>query len=108
MIRFAGQTAYRLAELFKNTVGVDPSPVMLAAAQDPAVPAHLGVSVPTGHQLSFKQSKGESTGLPDGSFDLINAATSAHWLPWQKDVSGGAIWKEMARLLRPGGSLVFA
>lgn len=99
---------YRLAELFKNTIGADPSAVMLAAAQDPAVPAYLGVSVPSGHQISFREAKGQSTGLPDGSFDLINASTAAHWLPWQEDRSGETIWKEMARLLRPGGSLVFA
>lgn len=103
-----GQMTYQLIQFFKSVTAVDPSPLMLAAAQESTVPNFLNLPVPEGHQLNFLQAKGESTNLPDESFDLINASTAAHWLPWSESGrTGESIWKEMARLLKPGGTLIF-
>lgn len=100
---------YLLSSTFKDTTGVDPSQVMIDAARDSKlVDETLGLSVPQGHTLQFKVAPGEASGLESGKLDAVVAATSSHWLPWKKgDEPGKLIWKEMSRLLKPGGSLCF-
>jgi SAM-dependent methyltransferase len=78
----------------RSVVGVDPTPAQLATAA--ALGAEIGPVVP------LVQAAGEAVPLRDGSFDL---AVSEY---------GAAIWAdphrwlpEAARLLRPGGELVF-
>lgn len=104
-----GQMTYLLSSAFQEVIGVDPSEVMVEAARDSKlVDETLGLKIPEGHKVSFQVSPGESSGLPSGKFDLVSAATSSHWLPWKRgDPPGKFIWKEMSRLLKPGGSLVF-
>jgi SAM-dependent methyltransferase len=90
-------TAYVSAWLAKHgarAVGVDPTPAQLATAR--RLMAETGVEFP------LVEASGESVPLPDESFDLAvsehGAATWAdprRWIP------------EAARLLRPGGRLVF-
>jgi SAM-dependent methyltransferase len=90
-------TAYfsaRLARLGARPVGVDPTPAQLATARR--------MMVETGIEFPLVEAPGESVPLPDASFDLAVSeygaslwADPARWIP------------EAARLLRPGGRLVF-
>ena len=90
-------TAYFSAWLARRgarPVGVDPTPAQLATARR--------LMAATGIEFPLVEAPGESVPLPDASFDLAfsehGAATWAdphRWIP------------EAARLLRPGGRLVF-
>jgi SAM-dependent methyltransferase len=90
-------TAYVSAWLAKRgarPVGVDPTPAQLATARR--------MMVETGIEFPLVEAPGESVPLPDASFDLAVSeygaslwADPARWIP------------EAARLLRPGGRLVF-
>ena len=90
-------TAYFSAWLARRgarVVGVDPTPAQLATARR--------LQAETGTEFPLVEAPGEEVPLPDGSFDLAlsehGAATWAdpyRWVP------------EAARLLRPGGRLVF-
>jgi len=90
-------TAYFSAWLAKRgarPVGVDPTPAQLATARR--------MQAETGIEFPLVEAPGESVPLPDASFDLVLSeygaslwADPARWVP------------EAARLLRPGGRLVF-
>jgi SAM-dependent methyltransferase len=90
-------TAYVSAWLAKRgarVVGVDPTPAQLETARR--------LMRETGIEFPLVEAAGEAVPLPDASFDLVHsehgAATWADptkWIP------------EAARLLRPGGRLVF-
>jgi ubiquinone/menaquinone biosynthesis C-methylase UbiE len=91
-------TAYFGAWLKKagaaRVVGVDPTPAQLETARRCNEKFGLG--------LEFIEAFGEDVPLPDGSFDLVFSEYGAsiwadpyRWIP------------EAARLLRPGGELVF-
>ena len=90
-------TAYISAWLAKRgarPVGVDPTPAQLATARR--------MMVETGIEFPLVEAPGESVPLPDASFDLAVSeygaslwADPARWVP------------EAARLLRPGGRLIF-
>jgi SAM-dependent methyltransferase len=78
----------------ERVVGVDVTPAQLATA------ARLNEQ--TGLGLELVEANAEATGLPDASFDLVVSEYGASiwcdpykWIP------------EAARLLRPGGELVF-
>jgi len=83
-----------LARRGARPVGVDPTPAQLATARR--------LMEETGIEFPLIEAAGEAVPLPDASFDL---ALSEH---------GAAVWAdprrwipEAARLLRPGGRLVF-
>jgi SAM-dependent methyltransferase len=83
-----------LAARGARPVGVDPTPAQLATARR--------MMVETGIEFPLVEAPGESVPLPDASFDLAVSeygaslwADPARWVP------------EAARLLRPGGRLVF-
>src|SRR5713226_10565798 len=90
-------TAYfsaRLARRGARPVGVDPTPAQLATARR--------MQQETGLEFPLVEAPAEDVPLPDASFDLAFSeygaslwADPAKWLP------------EAARLLRPGGRLVF-
>ncbi|HYY03142.1 MAG TPA: class I SAM-dependent methyltransferase [Gaiellaceae bacterium] len=90
-------TAYmsaRLARHGAHVVGVDPTPAQLETAR--RMQAEFGVEFP------LIEAVGEAVPLPDASFDLVHSEYGASiwadpykWIP------------EAARLLRPGGELVF-
>ena len=91
-------TAYFSAWLKKRgaarVVGVDVTPAQLATARRMNDEFRLG--------LELIEANAEETGLPDASFDLVHSEYGASiwcdpykWIP------------EAARLLRPGGELVF-
>jgi SAM-dependent methyltransferase len=78
----------------RRVVGVDVTPAQLETARRMNERFGLG--------LEFVEANAEQTGLPDGSFDLVVSEYGASiwcdpykWIP------------ESARLLRPGGELVF-
>ncbi|MGA7935263.1 MAG: class I SAM-dependent methyltransferase, partial [Kovacikia sp.] len=75
-----------------RTVGLDLSPYMLAVAQKRDI-----------HQeIEWIHGKGEETGLPGNTFDLVTLQFLIHELP---HYATEAIFQEAWRLLRPGGSL---
>ena len=90
-------TAYVSAWLTKcgaRVVGVDPTPAQLATARR--------MMRETGIEFQLVEAPGESVPLPDASFDLALSEYGAclwadpyRWIP------------EAARLLRPGGRLIF-
>jgi SAM-dependent methyltransferase len=90
-------TAYcsaRLARIGANIVGVDPTPAQLDTAR--RMQAAFGLDFP------LVKAFAEDVPLPDASFDLVHSEYGASiwadpygWIP------------EAARLLRPGGRLVF-
>jgi SAM-dependent methyltransferase len=90
-------TAYcsaRLARMGARVVGVDPTPAQLETAR--RMQAEFELDFP------LIQAFGEEVPLPDASFDLVHSEYGAslwadphRWIP------------EAARLLRPGGRLVF-
>jgi len=90
-------TAYVAAWLAKRgarVVGVDPTPAQLETARR--------MQRETGIEFPLVEAPGESVPLPDASFDLaVSEYGAALWAdPYQ--------WiPEAARLLRPGGRLVF-
>jgi SAM-dependent methyltransferase len=90
-------TAYMSAHLARRgarVVGVDPTPAQLATAR--RMQAEFGLEFP------LVEAAAEDVPLPDSSFDLVHSEYGAsiwadpfQWIP------------EAARLLRPGGELVF-
>ncbi len=79
-----GQAATGIAEHFDQVIATDPSAAQLAESfPHPRVTYRLGPE--------------ESSGLPDGSVDLVTAAQAAHWF----DLA--AFYREARRVLRPEG-----
>jgi ubiquinone/menaquinone biosynthesis C-methylase UbiE len=76
-----------------RTVGLDLSPYMLSVAQ---------VRDAQKEVAQWIHGKGERTGLPDRSFDLITLQFLIHELP---RAASSAVFQEALRLLRPGGCL---
>jgi SAM-dependent methyltransferase len=77
-----------------RVVGVDVTPAQLASARRANEECGLG--------LEFIEANAEETGLPDASFDLtISEYGASIWCDPYKWIP------EAARLLRPGGELVF-
>ena len=87
---FSAQLAHRGA----RPVGVDPTPAQLETAR--RMMAQTGVTFP------LVEAPGERVPLPDASFDLaVSEFGASLW-------ADPALWiPEAARLLRPGGRLVF-
>ncbi len=73
--------------------GIDPDPAMLAAARRRAAGAGL--------ELNLRYGTITHLPFPDGSFDIVTAITVLCFVP-----EAGAAFREMARMLRPGGRLV--
>lgn len=75
-----------------RTTGLDLSPYMLSVAQKRDV----------NQDITWQHAKAETTGLPDGSFDLITLQFVIHELP--REITQ-QIFVEALRLLRPGGCI---
>lgn len=88
-----GLVARALSPHFGSVVAVDPSAGMIRQAAQ---------STPSGSNITFRQSWSEDLSfLDDGSVDLVVAAQAAHWFDYSR------VWPELARVVRPGGSLAF-
>jgi ubiquinone/menaquinone biosynthesis C-methylase UbiE len=90
MSTFALQNTYPHAKL----TGLDLSPYFLAVAHYQSQQ----------HQksISWVHAAAESTGLPDASFDLVSIFLMCHELPQSATMQ---IFREVRRVLRPGGCL---
>jgi SAM-dependent methyltransferase len=88
-----GRLAVDLASRGAEVVGLDASERMLVAARDRA--ARAGV------QLRRVQAEAHSLPFPDGCFDLVCSVTVLCFA-----TDPGAVIRELARVLRPGGRLV--
>ncbi|KAJ7746732.1 S-adenosyl-L-methionine-dependent methyltransferase [Mycena maculata] len=94
-----GNAARDLAKYFPEVIGLDPSEGMVSTARS------LAGTSSTGRPIRFEVSTAEELGsglsppIPDGSVDLITAATAAHWfnMPF--------FWVSAARILKPGGTV---
>lgn len=81
-----GQATVALAARFKHVLGTDISAAQLAAA--PALP-----------NVEYRVAPAESSGLPDGSVDLVTVAQAMHWFDLPK------FHAELRRVLKPQGML---
>lgn len=95
-----GKVARTLAPRFEKAVGFDPSEGMITTAKG------LGGISATGRPIDFIHSSAErldcgadTAPVPNGTADLIVAATAAHWFDMSK------FWPRVAQLLRPGGTV---
>jgi ubiquinone/menaquinone biosynthesis C-methylase UbiE len=59
-----------------------------------------GIETSRGTGIVWRKGSAESTGLPDGSTDLVTMASSLHWADFDKAC------EEFHRILRPGGAFV--
>ena len=80
----SGQAAVGLAAHFERVVATDPSEAQLEHA----------VAAPN---VEYRCARAESSGLADGSIDLVTAAQALHWF----DIAG--FFEEARRVLAPGG-----
>jgi SAM-dependent methyltransferase len=96
-----GTVARTLGARFTHSIGLDPSEGMIATARS------LGGTTLTSEPVRFEISTAEELGaslsqpIQDASVDLITAANAAHWFKMPD------FWPRAARILKPGGSVVF-
>ncbi|MBD2667397.1 methyltransferase type 11 [Richelia sinica FACHB-800] len=91
-----GLSTFALQEIYPqaNITGLDLSPYFLAVANYRSQQRQA--------KINWVHAQAESTGLPDGSFDLISLFLICHELP---QAATRQIFAEARRLLRPGGHL---
>ncbi|KAJ2861192.1 hypothetical protein GGI22_002516 [Coemansia erecta] len=81
-----------LAKRFDRVVGVDPSPSMIASAQEDA--NRKGIT-----NVEYKQGFGEQLPIEPDSVDLLTVMQGVHWFDTEK------FFGEALRVLKPGGTL---
>ena len=92
---FQGIVTEELYKKFNKVIGTDPSENMLSAVQVP--PAAEGKP-----PIEFKVGRVEDLFfLPSNSIDMATAGQAAHWFNHEKALP------EIARVLKPGGTLAF-
>ena len=81
-----------MSHRFARVIGTDPSAGMIRQAREQTKETNV----------EFREGSAERTDfLEDGSVDCVVAGQAAHWFDYAK------LWPEMARLLRPGGTVAF-
>jgi len=81
-----GQAALGLAETFEKVIATDASRQQL----DNATPHP---------RIEYRVASAESSGLPDGSVDLLTVAQAVHWFDFDR------FYAEARRVLAPGGAI---
>jgi len=89
-----GSLARGFARRGCRVVGIDPALPLLEQAR--------GIDAREGLRIEYRVARAEETGLPDGFADVVSAGQCWHWF----DRTRAA--REVARVLRSGGSLVIA
>ena len=99
-----GTWALELARNGAQVTGLDASPAMLEVARRKAAGAGFrsGDATAAGW-VQFVQGDARRLPFPEAGFDLV---TSVLMLEWSGDPVG--VWREMARVVRPGGRVVAA
>jgi trans-aconitate 3-methyltransferase len=94
-----GRAIFTLAPRFAHAIGLDPSEGMISTAR--SVSSISSNPEPIRFDVATAEDLGSNLlpPIPDGSVDLITAATAAHWF----DMSG--FWPRAAQVLKPGGSV---
>ncbi|CCA74300.1 hypothetical protein PIIN_08253 [Serendipita indica DSM 11827] len=97
-----GQATLKLTTQFEHAIGVDPSPKMIQQANEliSSSPFH---NPPNGNRrIVFENAPAEKLAfLQDESVDFVSAAQAVHWFDYAR------LWREINRVLRPGGSVAF-
>ena len=75
-----------MANHFQSVIAIDPSADQLSRATP-------------NPRIEYRVAPAESSGLPDGSIDLVTAAQSLHWF------DPAAFFGEARRVLAPGGAI---
>ncbi|KAL1585064.1 hypothetical protein WHR41_06471 [Cladosporium halotolerans] len=85
-----------LSKHFTRGLGTDPSPGMITQANQNSPSSQYA-------NLTFARGSAEtgSSHLAPSSVDAVVAAQAAHWFDY------AALWPEMSRIVRPGGTLAF-
>ncbi|KAF2455104.1 S-adenosyl-L-methionine-dependent methyltransferase [Lineolata rhizophorae] len=92
-----GVVSRGFAPTFQQVIGTDPSAGMLSLAESLT-------PVPEYSNVVFRAATAERLDkihVEDGSVDMVTAAQAAHWFDYP------AVWAELGRVLRPGGTLAF-
>lgn len=82
----SGQASRALAQHFVQVIATDASAEQIAAAEP-----HAGIE--------FRVAPAEASGLEAASIDLVTVAQALHWFDFD------AFYREVRRVLRPGGAL---
>ena len=81
-----------MSHRFARVIGTDPSAGMIRQAREQTKETNV----------EFREGSAERTDfLKDGTVDCVVAGQAAHWFDYAR------LWPEMARLLRPGGTVAF-
>ncbi|KAJ8012635.1 hypothetical protein DPEC_G00044940 [Dallia pectoralis] len=84
-----GQNSRLFAPYFKEMVGIDISECQLEEAK----------TVPGFNNITYRKGTAEELPFPDGSVDLLTAASAAHWFDQQRFLM------EATRVLKPHGCM---
>ncbi|KAF7656939.1 hypothetical protein LDENG_00034250 [Lucifuga dentata] len=84
-----GQNSRLLAPHFQEVVSIDISECQLKEA----------MTVPGYNNITYRKGTAEELPFPDGSVDLLTAASAAHWFDQQRFLA------EMSRVLKPHGCM---
>lgn len=82
----SGQAAVGLAEVFERVIATDASESQVSHAEE-----HPGVE--------YRVAPAESSGIEEGSVDLVTVAQALHWFDFEK------FYSEVRRVVRPSGCL---
>ncbi|KAF3761619.1 S-adenosyl-L-methionine-dependent methyltransferase [Cryphonectria parasitica EP155] len=93
-----GIATFKLADYFASVTGLDHSKAMIETARDRLATEDEKVKSAVRFEVSTAEDIDPAL-VPDGSVDVITAATCAHWFDMPR------FWPTAARILKPGGTV---